>query len=286
MLVDRAPAQPQVVELLEPSLDLVSCDRMQLLAAELPQDASVPAAPALLARRCAGRGEQVVVDGQRRWLVPGDMLLVVAPVGGSGLECTARATAQRHALLLVRDDRRYRRGPELFARRGSLPPSGPGERASCPRSCRIVDRVRRAIRPCCAAMQPPLLPARRSDRGRRAVPSTPASRSRRRAAGGLHQDGQAAAVPVCAEGWLPCAGRVVVVVCKWPFRGVSSDRFGHLLRNLATHDLIVQDHDGTIVIGLAGERLVNHYDFYAAFTSPEEYRLVGPTGGRLGRCRS
>ncbi len=68
-----------------------------------------------------------------------------------------------------------------------------------------------------------------------------------------------------------------------PFHGVSSDRFGQLLRNLATHDLIVQDHDGTIVIGLAGERLVNHYDFYSAFTSPEEYRLVadGRTLGTL-----
>jgi ATP-dependent Lhr-like helicase len=76
---------------------------------------------------------------------------------------------------------------------------------------------------------------------------------------------------------------VVVAVWARALPGVSSDRFGQLLRNLAAHDLIVQDHDGTIVIGLSGERLVNHYEFYAAFTSPEEYRLVadGQTLGTL-----
>lgn len=70
---------------------------------------------------------------------------------------------------------------------------------------------------------------------------------------------------------------------RGPFRGVSGECFGQLLRCLAQHDLIVQDHDGTIVIGLAGERLVNHYEFYAAFSSPEEYRLVadGRTLGTL-----
>lgn len=74
-----------------------------------------------------------------------------------------------------------------------------------------------------------------------------------------------------------------LLCARGPFQGVSADCFGHLLRNLAAHDLIIQDHDGTIVIGLAGERLVNHYDFYASFTSPEEYRLVadGHTLGTL-----
>jgi ATP-dependent Lhr-like helicase len=68
-----------------------------------------------------------------------------------------------------------------------------------------------------------------------------------------------------------------------PFREVTADDFGSLLRSLARHDLIVQDHDGTIVLGLSGERLVNHYEFYAAFTSSEEYRLVtrGKTLGTL-----
>lgn len=59
-----------------------------------------------------------------------------------------------------------------------------------------------------------------------------------------------------------------------PFRAVDQRMFAALLRSLAAHDLLTQTHDGTLVLGLTGERLVNHYDFYAAFTSPDEYRLV------------
>ena len=74
-----------------------------------------------------------------------------------------------------------------------------------------------------------------------------------------------------------------LLCAQGPFGSVSTDQFGRLLRCMAAHDLIVQDHDGTIVLGLAGERLVSHYEFYAAFTSPEEYRLVadGRTLGTL-----
>jgi ATP-dependent Lhr-like helicase len=50
-----------------------------------------------------------------------------------------------------------------------------------------------------------------------------------------------------------------------------------LLRDLGAADLITQTHDGTLVLDLDGEQLVNHYEFYAAFSTPEEYRLV--TGG-------
>lgn len=59
-----------------------------------------------------------------------------------------------------------------------------------------------------------------------------------------------------------------------PFRQVSSDIFADLLRDLSCHDLIAQTHDGILVLGLSGERLVNQFDFYSAFISPEEYRLV------------
>jgi ATP-dependent Lhr-like helicase len=62
-----------------------------------------------------------------------------------------------------------------------------------------------------------------------------------------------------------------------PFMAVDSATFGALLRGLAKWDLVVQTHDGTIVLGLDGERLINRYDFYTAFVTFEEYRLVvGP----------
>jgi ATP-dependent Lhr-like helicase len=62
-----------------------------------------------------------------------------------------------------------------------------------------------------------------------------------------------------------------------PFTAVDPATFSALLRDLAGWDLIAQTHDGTIVLGLEGERLVNRYDFYTAFVTSEEYRLVvGP----------
>jgi ATP-dependent Lhr-like helicase len=61
------------------------------------------------------------------------------------------------------------------------------------------------------------------------------------------------------------------------FRGVDASMYAALLRDLAARELLVQDHDGTIVLGDQGERLVNHYDFYTAFVTLDEYRLVvGP----------
>jgi ATP-dependent Lhr-like helicase len=62
-----------------------------------------------------------------------------------------------------------------------------------------------------------------------------------------------------------------------PFSNIEPELFGRLLHDLAERDVLVQTHDGTIVLGHVGERLVNHYDFYSAFLSFEEYRLVvGP----------
>jgi len=59
-----------------------------------------------------------------------------------------------------------------------------------------------------------------------------------------------------------------------PFASVEPASFAQLLRDLASHQLLTQTHDGMLVLDLNGERLVNHYDFYAAFSSPEEWRLV------------
>ncbi|MBF0630084.1 MAG: DEAD/DEAH box helicase [Magnetococcales bacterium] len=68
-----------------------------------------------------------------------------------------------------------------------------------------------------------------------------------------------------------------------PFHGLGNNHFKQLLRDLAKHDLITQDHDGTLVLAAMGERVVNHYTFYAAFQTPEEYRLIsnGKTLGTL-----
>lgn len=68
-----------------------------------------------------------------------------------------------------------------------------------------------------------------------------------------------------------------------PFRSVSLDQYAAVLRDLGANELIKQTHAGDLILDLKGERLVNHYDFYAAFSSPEEFRLIadGDTIGSL-----
>lgn len=63
-----------------------------------------------------------------------------------------------------------------------------------------------------------------------------------------------------------------------PFQHLTRAMFKPLLRELAARDLIRQESDGLLLHGAKGERIVNHHDFYSAFMSPDEYRLV--TAGR------
>lgn len=68
-----------------------------------------------------------------------------------------------------------------------------------------------------------------------------------------------------------------------PFDGVTKDDFAELLRTLGKQDILIQDHSGLLLHGRVGDRIVNHYTFYAAFASDEEFRLVanGKTLGTL-----
>ena len=73
-----------------------------------------------------------------------------------------------------------------------------------------------------------------------------------------------------------------VELCRQgPFSAVSRAQFAAVLRSLASQLLIQQDHSGELVLAQVGERIVNHYGFYAAFTSPEEFRIVA-AGRTLG----
>lgn len=74
------------------------------------------------------------------------------------------------------------------------------------------------------------------------------------------------------------------VLCQHgPFTRVHPNLFKKLLRALAVEqtDLITQSSDGLLLLGTAGERLVNHYSFYAAFRTDVEYRLLA-NGRTLG----
>ncbi|MFY2556855.1 DEAD/DEAH box helicase [Corallococcus terminator] len=78
------------------------------------------------------------------------------------------------------------------------------------------------------------------------------------------------------------AGEAFSALCQGgPFARVSREDFVHFLRGLGQRELLSQSSDGTLLLGRIGERLVNHYSFYAAFASVEEFRLVA-SGRTLG----
>ena len=73
------------------------------------------------------------------------------------------------------------------------------------------------------------------------------------------------------------APHVYEVLCgSGPFRRVDKALFGRLLRRMGDPEvaLIEQSPDGTLLLGREGERIVEHYSFYAVFETPEEYRVT------------
>lgn len=66
-----------------------------------------------------------------------------------------------------------------------------------------------------------------------------------------------------------------------PFEAVDKDSFINLIRELGLKKLLTQDSNGSLLHGDIGEKLVNHYSFYTAFATEEEYRLFND-GKQLG----
>jgi ATP-dependent helicase Lhr and Lhr-like helicase len=68
-------------------------------------------------------------------------------------------------------------------------------------------------------------------------------------------------------------------------RAFAADQsvIAQVLGSLGAHRVIRQESDGTLLLDEVGEQIVNHYSFYAAFATTEEYRIVaaGKTLGTL-----
>lgn len=82
---------------------------------------------------------------------------------------------------------------------------------------------------------------------------------------------------VIAERGGASASRLYHDLChEGPFRMVTTATFANVLRALGSAEtaLIEQTEGGLLLLGPSGERLVEHYSFYAVFNTPEEYRLI------------
>ncbi|MDZ7750060.1 MAG: helicase-related protein [Halofilum sp. (in: g-proteobacteria)] len=86
--------------------------------------------------------------------------------------------------------------------------------------------------------------------------------------------------PADPVGDRPARGRYVRKVCGMrcarPRRSMpwSEAAFWLCFARWARPGLLMQSRDGTLLHGEAGERIVNHYSFYTAFTAAEEFSLA------------
>jgi ATP-dependent Lhr-like helicase len=71
------------------------------------------------------------------------------------------------------------------------------------------------------------------------------------------------------------AGDAYRTLCaQGPFPALDKQDFLDLLRHMGKIGLLQQESSGLLLHGEKGERIVNHYSFYAAFAAEEEYRVV------------
>ena len=78
------------------------------------------------------------------------------------------------------------------------------------------------------------------------------------------------------------AAELFTTLCeKGSFRQVTRPLFVQLLRDLGASDIVMQTSDGLLLAGDRGDQIVNHYTFYTAFQTSDEYRLVA-RGRTLG----
>lgn len=64
------------------------------------------------------------------------------------------------------------------------------------------------------------------------------------------------------------------LVKQGAFHGVTVPTYTALLRCLGQFDLLEQDPTGKLILGIQGEHLVRKHDFYSAFATPAEFRVV------------
>lgn len=64
------------------------------------------------------------------------------------------------------------------------------------------------------------------------------------------------------------------LIVRGAFENIDKSTFLRTLRSMGTNDLIEQTSEGTIILGLKGERTVRSFDFYSAFVTEKEMRVL------------
>jgi len=64
------------------------------------------------------------------------------------------------------------------------------------------------------------------------------------------------------------------LVTHGTFAGIDKNTFTRVLRSMGANDLVEQTPEGTLILGLHGESIVRSFDFYSAFVTEKEMRVV------------
>jgi len=64
------------------------------------------------------------------------------------------------------------------------------------------------------------------------------------------------------------------LITRGSFKNIDQQTFARILRSIGAKDLIEQTQEGIIILGLKGERIVRSYEFYSAFVTEKELRVL------------
>lgn len=86
---------------------------------------------------------------------------------------------------------------------------------------------------------------------------------------------------IAFRGGISAASTYATLCKRGPWRNITPDLFGRVLRGLGQNQVIQQLPSGELIIDRVGEGIVSSHTFFTAFEVPEEYRLVA-NGRNLG----
>lgn len=78
---------------------------------------------------------------------------------------------------------------------------------------------------------------------------------------------------ICQYGSISALDLYKLLIRKGVFKNVNLELFKEVLISLGENDAIQQLNDGTLILGIKGEVITNNYKFYAAFETPDEYKV-------------
>jgi len=64
------------------------------------------------------------------------------------------------------------------------------------------------------------------------------------------------------------------LIARGSFKNIDQQTFIRTIRSMGANDLVEQTPEGIIILGLKGERIVRSYEFYSAFATEKELRVL------------